>query len=446
MFSNSTRARCPGLMLFAVALSACSDSTNPTEARPNVRSHLAVGDVIVVTSAVDGADGSLRTALSQTTGGEIIRFSPGLAGDTLFLETTLDIQKRVTIEGPADRGITISGAEKHTVLRVRESGATLVNLTITGGKSDVDVFAGGITSVGPLVLDHSTVADNQGGSAIRGDTITLINSTVTNNTTPNSGSFVVAGINYNFHGTLTLINSTVSYNVGGAGIGPFGITSDKPVVTLRNSIISNHEPQNCRGTEGFIYEGRDASDDESCGKTVLVMRIGDPRLGPLANNGGPTATRALDRNSFAINDGVNCNVTTDQRYVARDATCDLGAFEFVNTTVALSIDQSARVDPKTGAVTITGTLRCSRDETFDLAVTVEQEQKVKRLPTFVTATRTLPVACQTTTQPWIALVVPASGQVFDNSSVDVSAATVNLPNGITAASALTSLKPAWAKK
>ena len=57
----------------------------------------------------------------------------------------------------------------------------------------------------------------------------------------------------------------------------------------------------------------------------------DPLLGPVANNGGPTDTRALRQGSPAI-DGGNaqfCGVTgTDQRRAPFVGNCDIGAFEF----------------------------------------------------------------------------------------------------------------------
>jgi hypothetical protein len=62
----------------------------------------------------------------------------------------------------------------------------------------------------------------------------------------------------------------------------------------------------------------------------------DPMLGPLANNGGPTETQALLAGSPAIDaadprppaDHATRCPTTDQRGVARNGRCDIGAFEF----------------------------------------------------------------------------------------------------------------------
>ncbi len=62
---------------------------------------------------------------------------------------------------------------------------------------------------------------------------------------------------------------------------------------------------------------------------------GNPLLGPLQDNGGPTFTRALPSNSPAINVGDNAIIVTlglagDQRGYPRitDGTADIGAYEF----------------------------------------------------------------------------------------------------------------------
>src|SRR5207244_8187426 len=68
---------------------------------------------------------------------------------------------------------------------------------------------------------------------------------------------------------------------------------------------------------------------------------GDPKLGPLQNNGGPTKTQALGSGSAAI-DGVptiaaSCPAT-DQRGVSRPqgGQCDIGAFAARPPHVSLS--------------------------------------------------------------------------------------------------------------
>ena len=58
--------------------------------------------------------------------------------------------------------------------------------------------------------------------------------------------------------------------------------------------------------------------------------IGDPRLGPLADNGGPTQTMALLPSSPAINAGNSAIApATDQRGQTRFANTDIGAYEYL---------------------------------------------------------------------------------------------------------------------
>jgi hypothetical protein len=442
MRSFSTRASSPVVVFVALALGACSDQPATTEARTSLRPHLAAGDVLLVTNTTDNNPGSVRLALRQATGGEIIRFDPSLAGATITLDSTLVVLKQVTIEGDQVKGITIDGNRKGTVFDVRE-GLTLVNATVTGGKSSNigDLLAGAIAAHGPLVLDHSTLTGNSGSAgALRGDNMTLINSTVAFNTS----SADVGAIQYGRPGTFTLINSTVSRNSGGPGLALFG-AAVTPTVTLRNSIISNNVG-GCRGGNiGFVYEGRNITTDNSCGNAD-VIDIVDPLVGDLADNGGPTKTLALARNSPAINRGLNCSVAVDQRYVQREAACDLGAFEFIFTAITLNVNSGAQVEPKVGTVVMSGTVKCSRGETFDLTVSLTQDQKARRTPTLVQASRTLPVICETTVQPWIVLLTPPSGQAFENGAAVASAQTVNIAAGVTPATTTKDVQLAWTKK
>lgn len=58
----------------------------------------------------------------------------------------------------------------------------------------------------------------------------------------------------------------------------------------------------------------------------------DPRLGPLANNGGPTQTHALLAGSPAL-DQATTGTPTDQRGVDASGTRDIGAFEVANSPI-----------------------------------------------------------------------------------------------------------------
>jgi uncharacterized repeat protein (TIGR01451 family) len=75
------------------------------------------------------------------------------------------------------------------------------------------------------------------------------------------------------------------------------------------------------------------SSDTSCNFNDPGSKTGvDPQLGALADNGGPTDTRALAASSPAIDAGTNTGCpATDQRGVTRPqgSSCDIGAFERV---------------------------------------------------------------------------------------------------------------------
>ena len=84
-----------------------------------------------------------------------------------------------------------------------------------------------------------------------------------------------------------------------------------------------------------------------------------PLLSPLQDNGGTTFTHALLPRSPAIDHipPENCEVTTDQRGVARPqgAACDIGAYEFVPPSVIeVEIDIKPGSDPNS--------IKCNTDK------------------------------------------------------------------------------------
>jgi hypothetical protein len=114
------------------ALAACAD--DPAAARivaPETLSspNAAVGDVILVTTASGGTEpGSLRWAASQATGGEIIRFAPEIRNEIIRLTGPVVAQNHITIEGPRDGSIDVSGELQTRVLELN-AGGTLRKFT-----------------------------------------------------------------------------------------------------------------------------------------------------------------------------------------------------------------------------------------------------------------------------------------------------------------------------
>ncbi|NET54905.1 MAG: hypothetical protein F6K47_01460 [Symploca sp. SIO2E6] len=238
---------------------------------------------------------------------------------------------------------------------------TLNNSTVSGNTANND--GGGIVNVGivangaTLTLNNSTVsgntANNSGGIFNRGvaadaATLTLNNSTVSGNTANFDGGGIFNYGNAANGATLNLNNSTVSDNTAnnnGGGIFNRGFVANTGTLTVGNSIIANNtaptDPDLGRNNANntlITDNGNNLIGIDTTGAFTTSTLVGtlanpiDPRLAPLADNGGPTQTHALLPDSPAFNAGSNAlamGLTTDQRGEARisGAAVDIGAFE-----------------------------------------------------------------------------------------------------------------------
>ena len=421
MFRLPKRAGRWPLALFAlalIALGACAGDQQPLSAptaQPRMTS-LAATTITVSNSKGNTDVGSLRWAVSQATGGEVIGFDSRLAGATITLDTTLVISTSLTIEGPADKGITISGGAKGRVIEVAVVNAvlpttTLRNLSITGGKLAVGGGAG-IRASSPISIEHTTVWGNESvfAPAIWAtDYMSLANSTVSGNTSTGYMQPAISATS-----SATIDNSTIAYNSQG-GIG----FSQYYSAVLRNSIVANNGGylNNCVSWDVLHYEGTNLSNDTSCGDATTML-IADPMLESLSDNGGPSMTHALATLSPAFNGAPGCAFSVDQRYVPRDARCDIGAFESTErTTVNVVIDRQAILSVTANTAFVSGTVACSRpDETFVLQVSIKQKGGS------AAGSGTVSVTCTTTTQPWTASVLASTG-AFGSGSASATAAT-----------------------
>jgi len=437
MRSYATRAgRWPlALTLAAVAaLGACADDPVTPKVQPPSKPTASVpptGEFVEVTVANTSGDqdvGSIRWAAGQIhSAGGAIHFDPGLDGATIVLNGPIAPDGPMYVVGPA-KGITLSGNDQHLVIAGEpENGAvSLKNVTITNGFA---AFGPSGVDASSVYLENSTVRNNRAaGSAIR-----VVYGFDATNSTISQNNVGGPAISYTERAYVTFNNSTVAFNAPGPGIGLYGGVSPayQLLVVLNNSILANNA-QNCLSTSGLRYEGNNISSDWSCG--AVGIGIGDPQLMPLANNGGPTWTHAIPLTSPARNSGAGCYPTVDQRYVPRDAKCDVGAFEFNDfTKVTLTIDAITKLDA-TGRALLTGTLTCTRNDTFRLALELHQDQKVGKDVVDVHAASDIPVNCTTTPQPWSAAMVLTDGQKFQTGAAKATAYTLQTPEWVTPAS------------
>ena len=232
------------------------------------------------------------------------------------------------------------------------SGPVTVRDSVVSGNTAPDaggaLFAAASTTV---TVRGSTLASNRagtgGGVANHGGAMTLANSTLSGNTARLVGGAVRA-----LSGSTLLANTTVTANTtetqngGGMWRGTEGtLTVRNSIVAANRDLVSPYRPD-CAGTvasEGYNVIGdrtgcvfSPAGPGDRSGTATAPL---DPRLGPLADNGGPTPTHALLTGSPAIDagnpavpgsGGTACE-PTDQRGVARPqrAACDAGSFELV---------------------------------------------------------------------------------------------------------------------
>ncbi len=241
----------------------------------------------------------------------------------------------------------IAGNGSYTVTDSTISGNTAGGAATGGGTGGAVFGNGSFTFIRSTISGNSAAAGSTsdgglGGAMATNNDITLISSTVEGNVAQGAGS-AIGGVAAG--GELLVVNSTVARNssaVGGANLDG-GSSAGQPA-HLVNSVIAlplggssncgNDNP--AANTSG----GHNYSDDDSCAldaPTDIEEVGGDPALGGLAANGGPTPTLLpaagsplLDAIPPAACEGGQAAATpTDQRGIARPqgTGCDIGAVE-----------------------------------------------------------------------------------------------------------------------
>lgn len=224
---------------------------------------------------------------------------------------------------------------------------TLRRVTLSGNQA----AASGALSIGSsgLIEDSAFVANHAsyfgGAIGLAADaTGTVRNSTFSGNSAGSVGGAVIVG------GSMTLEHVTFAQNTAmdGGGIASIGGINPMPGngdVYAKNILLSASP---CRALEGGVWtaEGTNLDSGTSCDVTfgTGVTPNAAIHLGPLADNGGPTPTRALLPDSDGIDAATDCTVfgggapiATDQRGAPRPidgdgdsvARCDVGAYEYV---------------------------------------------------------------------------------------------------------------------
>jgi hypothetical protein len=207
------------------------------------------------------------------------------------------------------------------------------------GAPNAGGHGGGLHTNGNANIQYSTIAGNHadqaGGWEARASgtaSVTIAESTLSDNTAiQDGGIFSVV--------PLTVVNSTIAFNQATSEWGGLYVGAN---LTLDNAIIADNrvptpatpeKVSDLGGSPAVVVSGTTNLVTSSALTPPADTINACPKLGPLADNGGPTLTHALLHTSPAINHGHVIPVPiTDQRGQGyprlTGASVDIGAFEW----------------------------------------------------------------------------------------------------------------------
>ncbi|HET6771285.1 MAG TPA: choice-of-anchor Q domain-containing protein [Actinomycetota bacterium] len=326
-------------------------------------------------------------------------------------EGDLDISGEITVAGAGAQQTVIDGGDVDRVLEVSGVSVVISDVTIRNGQTTSG--GGGISVAGVATFNRVAVMDNNaitgssggGGIVVSGGTasVTVTESALTSNATsdPNgsggallalngasatltnvtvSGNAAYAGGGGVYHqgpGTTSLVNVTVTGNTAdadngdlpGSGGGVNWEAGSGPLMVMNTIVGGNLGPSSdpdCSGTVTSQGNNLIQSVTSGCAVTTTTSDITgqDPKLGPLADNGGPTMTHALLSGSPAIDAGGPGGPATDQRGVPRNP--DIGAYElaFCSGTVVNRVGTAGN-DTLAGTSGADGVFALAGDDTID---------------------------------------------------------------------------------
>jgi hypothetical protein len=159
-------------------------------------------------------------------------------------------------------------------------------------------------------------------------------------------------------GNLSLFSCTIADNTQGGGI--LNQPSAGPA-HVGNTIVGMNSGYDVSGAFDSLGQNliQATAGSTGFGADDLVGR--NPMLGALADNGGPTPTRALRSGSPAIDAGaVSACLVTDQRGVIRPqdgngdgaSRCDIGAYEVTLPTILVATNQVIQATSSSGGVAV----------------------------------------------------------------------------------------------
>lgn len=215
------------LLLLALALIGGASGYPPVA--------LAAGGCIV-TIPDDSGVGSLRACLADTNVGAIT-FQNGLAGPITLASALPTIGRDLTITGPTQLQLKISGNDAVRIFEVTNGTVAISDLTLTHGRSAND-YGGGISQSGGkltvtnVIFDTNSAPSGGGGIALTAGELTVTGSTLNKNSASYGGGIVQLG------GTLVVNNTLFTSNTAQSSGG--GIAQQDGTLTVDQGVFSRN--------------------------------------------------------------------------------------------------------------------------------------------------------------------------------------------------------------
>jgi hypothetical protein len=234
-----------------------------------------------------------------------------------------------------------------------------------GGGNGGEAWGGAVYTLGSLTVTQSTLAHNSATGGNGGDGV---GADYLGDAPGGNGGDAHGGALYS-SGSTSMVSNTIADGTLTAGSGgqggvcfewpdprckgqyfPDGLPGTSsggdlyvadPTLVVANTIIAVGLPDECQQPLNAAADhGYNLKEGGTCGLSAPTDRGGDPQLGDLAANGGPTQTMAIGPDSPAIDqiplaacvDAQGRPLTADQRGMPRpspaNGLCDIGAYEY----------------------------------------------------------------------------------------------------------------------
>ncbi len=323
---------------------------------------LSGGDTTMHGGAIASYSGNLVLADCTITGNSAIGKGGGVFGQELTVINSIISGNMGRSGGGGLHGVivTVTDSTISDNYATRDGGGlygtsvTVTNSTVDGNTAEDQ--GGGLWGA-DVTVTGSTISDNfasRDGGGIFGANISVTGSTISGNRATSSGGGIYAD------GPMSVKHSTITGNRVSGGGG--GIQSNGAATLLHTIVAGNtrgaSSPNDFRGniTLSFSLLGANlgASVTDQGGNLIGTQVAPlNPKLAPLADNGGPTMTHALLPDSLAIDAGDPAAVAGvggvplfDQRGLAFSRVAggriDMGAFE--SGAVSADFDGDLKVD------------------------------------------------------------------------------------------------------